>query len=112
MAFDEALAGRVRDVLSAFDKVDQVKEKKMFGGLTFMIRGNMLCGILGSELMVRVGKERYEESLSLPHTRKMDFTGREMKGIIYIENKGLDSDELLKDWIDIGLGFVNTLPSK
>ncbi len=109
MAYDEGLAERIREVL---DDCAGLAEKKMFGGLAFMVRGNMCCGIVGEELMLRVGPQGYEDALSMPHARKMDFTGRPMKGMIYVAPEGFESDEGLKEWIDQALAFVNTLPGK
>ena len=80
MAYDEGLAQRVREVLA---ERSDLSERKMFGGLCFLVNGNMCCGVVRDELMVRVGPDAYDESLSLPHARKMDITGRPMKGFVY-----------------------------
>lgn len=109
MAYDEGLAQRVREYLNGRQEAE---EKKMFGGLAFMIRGNMSCGITGSELMVRVGKDRYEQFLDEPHVREMDFTGKALNGFVYVTEEGLQSDEILEYWIDNALSFAETLPSK
>ena len=109
MAYDETLAQRLRTL---FQNQTGVIEKKMFGGLTFMVRGHMCCGVTGENLMVRVGADQYEEALSLPHARPMDLTGRPMKGFVYVEQDNLDSDEHLEEWVDRGLKFVSTLPPK
>jgi len=109
MAYDEGLAERIRYVVN---DCPGLAEKKRFGGLAFMVRGNMCCGILGEELMLRVGPYGYDEALSMTYTRKMDFTGRAMKGMIYVTPEGFESDEGLKAWIDRALAFVNTLPEK
>lgn len=109
MAFDEGAAQRVREALA--DR-DDVVEKKMFGGLAFMVSGNMCIGVLGPDLMLRVGKERYEELLARPHARRMDFTGKPMAGYLYLEPAGYESDEDLEDWIALALDFVLTLPPK
>ena len=109
MAYSEVLVQRLRSVFQ--DRADVV-EKRMFGGLTFMVRGHMCCGVAGDDLTVRVGPEQYENSLLLPHARPMDFTGRAMKGLVFIEPAALNSDESLKDWVDRGLRFVSTLPEK
>lgn len=109
MAYSEELAQRVRDVLK--DR-SGVVEKKMFGGLAFMVDGHMCCGIVGDELMLRVGRERYEEVLASPHARPMDFTGRPSKGMVYISRGGLRTDESLSNWVERGLDFVSTLPPK
>lgn len=109
MAYDEALADRVRDALI---DVDGVTERKMFGGLAFMVDGNMLCGPLGEGMIVRVGKDAYEEVLALPGASKMEFTGRPMSGFVTVSPEALAGDEDLRDWIRRGLAFVLTLPPK
>ena len=109
MAYDERLARRVRSQLA--DQAD-LRERKMFGGLAFMVRGNMCCGIVGEELMVRVGPEQYAAALAQPHAREMDFTGRPMTGMVMVATEGLASDEALEHWIQRGIVFVSSLPSK
>ncbi len=109
MAYDEGLAQRIREHL---DDRSDVSEKKMFGGAAFMLGGNMCCGVVGDELMVRVGPDAYEESLSFPHARQMDFTGRPMRGMLYVGIDGIDDDEDLASWIDRGVGFASSLPAK
>lgn len=109
MAFDEGLAERIREALS--DTIN-VEEKKMFGGLCFMVNNHMCCGIVKDELMLRVGKDNYEEALTQPHAREMDFTGKALKGMIYVGHEGLAEDEDLKAWLDRALAFVMGLPSK
>jgi TfoX N-terminal domain len=109
MAFDEKLAGRIREIMGA---KKGASEKKMFGGIAFMLGGNMCCGVINSLLMARVGPGGYEAALSLPHTRPMDFTGKPMKGYVYIEPGGYVSDEDLKEWVERCVEFVLTLPEK
>ena len=109
MAYSEELATRVRNALA---RRRGVVEKKMFGGLAFMVRGHMCVGVMGDELMVRVGPDAYEEALAEPHTREMDFTGRPIKGMIYVGKRGFESSEALKQWVGRGLAFVKTLPEK
>lgn len=109
MAYDEGLAQRIRET---FEGQPGVVEKKMFGGIAFMVQGNMSVGVVGEELMVRVGPEGHEEALSQPHTRPMDFTGRPMKGFIYVEPEGIESDGDLQAWIDQGARHARTLPPK
>lgn len=109
MAYDEKLAARLRAVL---DREPGISERKMFGGLAFMANGNMACGTLGSDLMVRVGPDLYEDALARPHAGPMDFTGRPMRGMVTVKAKGIASDADLKAWTNIALGFVRTLPAK
>lgn len=109
MAIDEAVARRVRDALG---KTQGVVEKRMFGGIAFMVRGNMCCGVIGDRLMLRVGPEAYDTALSRPHAKPMDFTGRPMKGMIYVEPEGFASPVDLKKWIGRALEFSLSLPAK
>jgi len=109
MAYSDELVKRLRRVFQ--DRTD-VAEKKMFGGLTFMVRGHMCCGVAGEDLMVRVGPDQYVDSVLLPHARPMDITGRAMKGFVFVEPAGLKSDTDLKDWVDQGIKFVSTLPPR
>jgi TfoX/Sxy family transcriptional regulator of competence genes len=109
MAFDEKLAQRVRDNLQHHPGFS---ERKMFGGVGFMLNGNMACGVTGDHLLVRVGKENYEQTLENPHAHEFDMTGRPMTGWVTIQPEGLESDEALTDWIRRGLIFALTLPPK
>jgi hypothetical protein len=109
MAYDEALALRVRPLLA---EQEDLREQKMFGGLAFMVGGHMCCGIVGDELMVRVGPAQYGEALARPHARALDFTGRPMKGMVIVAVEGVESDQLLTDWVGRGLAFVASLPPK
>jgi TfoX/Sxy family transcriptional regulator of competence genes len=109
MAFDDGLAERVRELLA---DTSGVVEKRMFGGLAFLINGHMCCGIVGSELMLRVGPKQYDEVLSIPYVRQMDFTGRPMKGFVFISEKGFEEEAQLNEWILRSLMFVHTLPEK
>ncbi len=109
MAYDEGLAERMRDLLQ--DQPD-VEEKKMFGGLCFMVSRHMCCGIIDDKLMARVGPDNYEESLTKKHVSEMNFTGKPMKGMIYVEAEGTTEDEDLSRWLDVCLEFVKTLPPK
>ncbi len=109
MAYDEVLAERLRSV---FQGREGVTERKMFGGLCFMLGGNMALGITGDDLMVRVGPDKFEEILFLPHARPMDFTGRPMKGMVYVEAAGVQSDEGLAEWAERGMNFAGSLPPK
>ena len=87
MPYDEELAGRVREVLRA---TEGVSERKMFGGLAFMLNGNMCCGVDQTNLMLRVGPERYDEALAKPHAGLFDFTGRPMRGFVYVSQEGFE----------------------
>ena len=109
MAYDEALANRIGIILK-----DQpnVVGKNMFGGIAFMVNGNMCCGVVKETLMLRVGAENYETLLSLPHAREMDFTGKSMKGMIYVDPEGFKTEAELKTWVERGLEFVLSLPVK
>ena len=109
MAYSESLADRIRSVLA-----DQggVTERRMFGGLCVMVNGNMCVGVIGDELMVRVGPDAYDSALAEPHAREMDFTGKPMKGLIYVSPTGIATDDALTDWVFRGLAFVMELPAK
>ncbi len=109
MAFDEGLAERLRGLLA--DEAD-TRERKMFGGLCFLCGGNMACGIVGDELMVRVGPHAWAGALSRPHAREMDFTGRSMKGMIYVGVAGFAEDGDLAAWVDRGVTYARSLPPK
>jgi len=107
MAYDEALADRVRALLPA----EPVTERQMFGGLAFMLGGHMFCGIVKDALMVRLGPEAADRALDQPHVRPMDFTGRPMTGMVFVDPEGLDGDAL-RQWVDAALGFARSLPPK
>jgi TfoX/Sxy family transcriptional regulator of competence genes len=109
MAYDEGLAERIREVLSDYP---EMKEKKMFGGLTFMVQGNMACGLIKEDFMVRVGAAKYDETLRKPHTRKMEFTGKSMKGFIMVEAEGYEDDKALASWVKQGVDYARSLPAK
>ena len=84
----------------------------MFGGLSFLVRGNMCCGVVGDELMVRVGPKQYEQALAKRHVREMDFTGRPLTGYVYVGASGLRSPRAVREWVDQGVAFARTLPAK
>lgn len=109
MAYDEGAAQRVREVLAIRE---DVVEKKMFGGLAFMVQGNMCVGVIGEDLMLRVGKARYEVLLARPFARQMDFTGKPMAGYLFLAPDGYAEDEELISWVDEALDFVLSLPAK
>jgi TfoX/Sxy family transcriptional regulator of competence genes len=108
MAYDEDLAGRARAVMPADA---EVTERKMFGGLAFLLRGHMFAGIVGSELMVRVGDEAAQRALELDHVREMDFTGRPMKNMIFVQPAGLHGPALER-WITAAADYARTLTPK
>ena len=109
MSYDRAAAERVRHLLSGRS---DVVEKKMVGGLSFLVNGNMCCGITGMALMVRVGAESREQALREPHVRPMLFAGRTLSGFICIEPEGYAADDALAHWVQRGLDFVSGLPAK
>ena len=109
MSYDRAAAERVRQLLSGHSNV---VEKKMVGGLSFLVNGNMCCGITGMDLMVRVGAEGREQALCEPHVRPMLFAGRALSGFICIDAEGYAADYALANWVQRGLDFVSGLPAK
>jgi hypothetical protein len=109
MSFDAGLAERIRDYFLDSPKVE---EKRMFGGLCFMVSSHMCCGIVKDKLMARVGPANYEACLKQEHVQEMDFTGKAMKGMVYVSPEGLDADEALAEWLGICLQFVQSLPAK
>jgi TfoX/Sxy family transcriptional regulator of competence genes len=109
MAFDEALAARVRSVLSG---TAGLAEKRMFGGLAFMVDGNMCCGVHGDELILRLAPEQTDEALKEQHVRVFDMSGRPMKGWVLIAPDGIAGDDDLSSWVGQGLDFARSLPAK
>lgn len=109
MAYDEGLAERIREQLAGNI---YITEKKMFGGLCFLHDGNMLCGVVKDELMLRTGPDLYEALLDEPNAREMDFTGKPMKGMLIVEAQGFAEDTDLKWWLEQVQGFVSQLPPK
>ena len=109
MAYDEGLAQRVRELL---ENEPDFQEKKMFGGLCFLIQGNMACGIIKDDLIIRVGTERYEDALKRSHTRKFDITGKPLKGWVMVSWEGHEADEDLSAWIEQGVRYARSLPPK
>jgi TfoX/Sxy family transcriptional regulator of competence genes len=97
MAYDEALADRIRRMLATRDDVE---ERRMFGGIAFMVAGRMACGVIHDDLMVRVGPDGHDDALAQPHARPMDFTGRPMRGMVYVAPAGIATDEGLARWVD------------
>jgi len=109
MAYDEKLADRLR---GAFGRIQSVTERRMFGGITFMVRGNMCCGVVDDRLMVRVGPVAYDKAVKLSHAGPMDFTGKSMRGFVYVAPEGVRTARQLQAWVQRGLDFVHTLPAK
>ena len=109
MPYDEGLAQRVRDVL---EERPGIAEKKMFGGLAFLLGGKMCVGIVREDLMVRVGPDEYAKAVRQPHARAMDFTGRPMKGFVYVGHEGFESDADLTRWVARGVAFASFLAVK
>jgi TfoX/Sxy family transcriptional regulator of competence genes len=105
MSYDEALAARVRRVLASDGGA--VAERKMFGGLCFMLNGALCCGVLEDKLIVRVGPEQHAAAIARPHTRVFDFTGRASKGMIEVEPAG-QRGVTLRRWIERGVRFAAT----
>ena len=106
--YDTSLAERVRESIAP---LCPFTEMKMFGGIAFMVGGNMACGIVGEDLMVRVGAAAYEDCLTRPNARPMEFTGRPMKGMIYVSPAGVAGDQLA-GWVGMGLAYAGSLPPK
>ncbi|MGH2382716.1 MAG: TfoX/Sxy family protein [Candidatus Limnocylindria bacterium] len=109
MAYDEALAERIRAVLA--DR-DNVTEQKMFGGIAFMISDRMAVGVVHDDLMVRVGPDAHDDAVARPHARPMDFTGRPMRGFVYVAPAGAADDRDLAQWVEAGAAFAASQPPK
>jgi TfoX/Sxy family transcriptional regulator of competence genes len=109
MAFNEALAQRIRHRLA---RRRNVEEKKMFGGVGFLLNGNLLVGVWKDSLCVRLGPDQAEEARREPHVREFDITGRAMKGWVLVEPEGVEEDDRLHDWMGRAMKFVRTLPAK
>ena len=109
MAYDEILTARVREAL---EDVPVLVEKKMFGGVGFLVHGNMACGVNQEYLIVRVGPLKYEEALKKPHVSVFDMTGRPMTGWVKVAPTGFAREEELKAWVSQGVDFALTLPAK
>ena len=109
MGYDKGLAERVRALLEG---KPGFSEKNMFGGVCFLLRGNMACGVLNDDLIVRVGPEKYKEALQMRNTRQFDMTGRPMKGWVMVSAQGHKKKQALVGWVERGSSFALTLPAK
>lgn len=109
MAYDEDLADRVRTVLV---DVPGVTERKMFGGLAFLVSGHMACGIVGEELMLRLGEDGADAALDERHVRPMDFTGKPMRSMVFVRPAGVTTQRALGDWVQRAVSHALTLPPK
>jgi TfoX/Sxy family transcriptional regulator of competence genes len=109
VAYDEGLATRIEE---AMVDVPHVEQKKMFGGLAFMVRQHMCVGVIDDMLMARVGPDQYEKCLKKKYAKEMTFTGKPLKGMLYIESRGITEDDQLHEWIGRCLDFVSSLPDK
>jgi len=109
MAYDENLARRVLTLVAGRG---DVSERQMFGGWALMLGGHMACGVIGDELLARVGRDAYEDALDLPGARIMDMGGRPMTGFVIVGRPGIEDDAGLRSWVERGVAFVATLPPK
>ena len=109
MAYDEGLAERIRELLA---EQPNTRERKMFGGLAFMLNGHMTIGLNKDDLMVRVGPDQYDHALAQPHARQMDFTGRPMKGYVFVSAAGYAEDTDLAAWIERAAAYTLSLAPK
>ena len=109
MSFDELLAQKIQDLISSRPDFEA---KKLFGGIGFMLNGNMACGVYQRYLIVRVGPDAYADVLGKPHTRPFDITGRPMTGWVLVDPEGIAADEQLRSWVQMGIDFSLTLPAK
>jgi TfoX/Sxy family transcriptional regulator of competence genes len=109
MAFDEQLAERVR---AALGDVPDVSERRMFGGLAFLVGGHMACGVVGDDLMLRLGEVGADAALDRPHVRPMDFTGRPMRSMVYVAPDGIGAERTLTEWVERAVEFASALPPK
>jgi hypothetical protein len=109
VAYSAELAERVRDELVAEKRIS---EREMFGGLCFMWAGNMVCGVMAQDLLVRIDPDLFQDALTRPHVREMDFTGRTMKGFVSVGREGVAGDDDLRLWVGLGLARAKTFPPK
>jgi TfoX/Sxy family transcriptional regulator of competence genes len=109
MPFDPELAARVRRVLA---RKKGIEEKKMFGGVGFLLHGNMLVGVWKHWMIVRLGLEQFQSALDQPHVKQFDITGKPMKGWVMVDPQGLEGDDQIRAWIADAVKFVAKLPKK
>jgi TfoX/Sxy family transcriptional regulator of competence genes len=109
MAFNEALAERIRQAVA---RKKGIAERKMFGGIGFLLKGNMLVGVWKESLIVRLDPDEYDDALKEPFVKEFDITGRPMKGWVLVELGGIEDDQELKDWIGRAVKFIGKLPAK
>ncbi|MBI4338866.1 MAG: TfoX/Sxy family protein [Chloroflexi bacterium] len=109
MPYSETLASRIRKALAGRP---DITEKKMFGGIAFLVGGKMAVGVQKDDLMLRVSEEEFAQSLTLPHVRPMDFTGRPMVGFLYVGPGGCEDDAELQAWVDTAVAYAQALPEK
>ena len=109
MPYDTLLAARI---LAALGPLPELVEKKMFGGVGFLVNGNMVCGVHKNDLIVRVGPENYAQTLSRPHTHVFDMTGHPMTGWVVVDPEGCATEGDLQAWVEQGLAFARSLPPK
>ena len=109
MAYDEGLAQRLREALA---NEDGLTERRMFGGIAFMLGGNMAVGVASDDLMVRTGPDRFDEALDRPHARLFDLSGRPMNGWALVAPEGTADDADLAGWLELGVSFARSLPPK
>ena len=112
MAIDEGLSQRVRETLLNLADFADISERRMFGGNVTMVNGHMTCGVGNNGLMLRVGARQHAAALARDFARPMDFTGRPMKGFIYVDPEGLEDDHELAQWLQLSLDFVLSQPPK
>jgi TfoX/Sxy family transcriptional regulator of competence genes len=105
-------AGLADDIRSRIGNRTDLTEREMFGGIAFMVGGNMAVGVSGDDLMVRVGKETYDEALTRPGVREFDMSGRPMRGWVLVSDKGYSTEGDLTSWIDRGVSYAESLPPK
>ena len=106
MVYDKKLADRIKKILQ---KCKGVAEKEMFGGKSFLINGKMCCGVIKNDLVIRVNPKDYEKLLNRQNVRPMDFTGKPIKGFIYVNSKGCKSSVALSNWVKLGVDYVTSL---